>query len=130
MHHPGTSFRHTSTPRRRAVLRLVVLILLINPILTCAFAFVARGSHPDLALGLTTLFCFMTCAALSVWTRSDAHHAWRDARASGFVEPRAIASGRTVRVSSECPRRWLVELHIGLQGGIAARGPWQPRSLR
>ncbi|CAG9211386.1 conserved hypothetical protein [Paraburkholderia tropica] len=113
-------------PRRRAVARLVVLILLINPILTCAFAFVARGSHPDLALGLTTLFCFMTCAALSAWIRSDARHAWRDARASGFVEPRAIASGATVRVHGDCPRRWLVELHIGLQGGITARRQPEP----
>jgi len=65
----------TVTPQKRALLRVCALILLVIPILTSAFAFFAFSNHPDFALGLTTCFCFMCCALLAAWIRSDARHA-------------------------------------------------------
>jgi hypothetical protein len=108
------------TPRRRALVRIALLLVFVNPIFTCAFAFLAHQNHPDVALGITTLFSFGLCAVLSVWVRSDAKHAWQDAREWGFVSPGAIRRGALVRVRRDCPRRWLVVLHVELQGGLAA----------
>ena len=114
------SAAHAISPHKRALLRVCALILLITPILTSAFAFIAFSNHPDFALGLTAFFCFMCCTLLAVWIRSDARHAWSRARESGFVQPAAIRPGRAVRVSSACPSRWLVVLHVELHGGIVA----------
>lgn len=110
----------TGNPQKRALLRVCALILLINPILTSAFAFFAFSNHPDFALGLTAFFCFMCCALLAAWIRSDARHAWSRASESGFVQPAAIRPGRAVRVACACPSRWLVVLHVELHGGVVA----------
>lgn len=112
----------TVSPHKRALLRICALIVLINPILTSAFAFFAFSNHPDFALGLTAFFCFMCCALLAAWIRSDARHAWSHARDTGFVQPATIRPGRAVRVASACPARWLVVLHVELQGGSVAIG--------
>lgn len=126
MRKPSTPIRRmfhavrATSPQTRALLRVCALILLINPILTSAFAFFAFSNHPDFALGLTAFFCFMCCTLLAVWIRSDARHAWSRARESGFVQPAAIRPGRAVRVSSACPARWLVVLHVELHGGVVA----------
>jgi hypothetical protein len=107
-------------PRWRALARVGLLLVLVNPIFTSAFAFLAHRNHPDVALGITTLFSFALCAILSVWIRVDARRAFEDARESGFVSPAAITRGCLVRVHRDCPRRWLVVLYVEWQGGLAA----------
>ncbi|HTH62677.1 MAG TPA: hypothetical protein VL689_21315 [Paraburkholderia sp.] len=101
--------------RRKAIVRIAVLIVVINQLLTTAFAFVVHRNHPDVALGLTTLFSFGLCVVLSVWIRSDAKHAYRNACELGYVSPVA-GPARRVRIAPECPRRWLAVLHVELQG--------------
>jgi hypothetical protein len=108
------------TPRWRAAARVGALLVLVNPIFTSAFAFLAHRNHPDIALGITTLFSFALCAILAVWIRTDAKHAWQDACEAGFVSPAAIRSGCLVHIRRDCPRRWLVVLHAEWQGGLAA----------
>ncbi|MEX3936462.1 hypothetical protein AB4Y32_32610 [Paraburkholderia phymatum] len=95
---------------------IVVLVVLVNQILTTTFA----QNHPDIALGLTTLFSFALCTILSAWMRSDAKHAWLHARDEGFLSSAEIRGGRTVWIRQDCPRRWLVVLHIEFEGGLAA----------
>ncbi|MEX3811244.1 hypothetical protein AB3X96_13390 [Paraburkholderia sp. BR13439] len=94
--------------------------MLANQILTTAFAFLAHSNYPDVAFGLTTLFSVALCAVLIVWIRTDGKHAWEDAVESGFVSPVAIARGSAVVIRPECPRRWLVVLHVEWEGGFAA----------
>lgn len=117
---PVRNFRGIpGTPRWRALARIAALLVLVNPIFISAFAFLAHQNHPDVALGLTTLFSFALCAILSVWIRMDAKHAWQDACESGFVSPAVIRGGCLVRIRRDCPRRWLVVLHVELRGGLA-----------
>lgn len=102
--------------RRKALVRIAILVIVINQLITTAFAFIVRRSHPDVALGLTTLFSFALCMILSVWIRSDAKYAYEAACKRGDVSPLAGRKGG-VRIARECPRRWLVVLHVELQGG-------------
>ncbi len=101
-------------------MKIVVLVVLVNAILTTTFAFLAHENHPDIALGLTILFSFVLCAILSAWIRSDAKHAWLHAYDAGFLSSTEIRRARTVWVRQDCPRRWLVVLHIEFEGGFAA----------
>lgn len=107
-------------PRTRALVKIAVLVVLVNQILTISFAQVARRNHPDIALGLTILFSFLLCAILSAWIRSDAKHAWLHARDAGFLSSAEIRGGHTVWIRQDCPRRWLVVLQIELEGRLAA----------
>lgn len=106
--------------RRKAIVRVAILIILINQLLTTAFAFVVHRNHPDVALGLTTLFSFALCGILSVWLRSDARHAFQSACDLGYVSHLAGPAG-SVRIASGCPRRWLAVLHVELQGRTVVR---------
>jgi hypothetical protein len=106
------------TPRWRALARIAALLVLVTPIFTSAFAFLAHQNHPDFALGLTTLFSFALCAILGVWIKTDAKRAWQDACEAGFVSPAVIRGGCIVHVQRDCPRRWLVVLHVEWQGGL------------
>ncbi|MEX3921091.1 hypothetical protein AB4Y43_33565 [Paraburkholderia sp. BR10872] len=117
--HAGASPRGRGVPRRRALVKIAVLVVLANQILTTAFSFLAHRNYPDVAPGLTVLFSFALCAILIVWIRTDAKLAWEDAVESGFVRPVAIARGGMVAIRSECPRRWLVVLHVEWEGGLA-----------
>lgn len=114
------SARHRQPPRARALFKIAILVILINQILTTAFAFVAHHNHPDIALGLTILFSFGLCAILSAWIRSDAKHAWLHARDAGYLSSMHLRAGRTVSIRRDCPRRWLVVLHVEFAGGIVA----------
>jgi len=116
--HPASD-RHRQAPRTKALIKVAILVVLVNQILTTTFAFLAHQNHPDIAHGLTILFSFGLCALLSAWIRSDARHAWTRARDGGFLSSTEIRSGRTVRIHRDCPRRWLVALHIELNGGYA-----------
>ena len=98
-----------------------MLLALINQILTSAFAFLAHENHPEVAPGLTLLFSLALFVILIVWIRQDAKRAWQDACESGFVSPCVIQGGRTVRIRRGCARRWLVALHVELQGGFASK---------
>jgi hypothetical protein len=103
--------------RAKAIVRIALLSILISQIVSAAFGFVAYRNHPDVALGLTTMVSFLLCAVLSVWIRSDAKHAYLDACELGYVSS-ATASGRRLLIARECPRRWLVVLHVELHGRI------------
>ncbi|WP_342959022.1 hypothetical protein [Paraburkholderia azotifigens] len=76
---------HRQAPRTRALVKIAVLVVLVNQILTISFALVARRNHPDIALSLMILFSFLLCAILSAWIRSDAKHAWLHARDAAFL---------------------------------------------
>jgi hypothetical protein len=108
--------------RRKTIFRIALLVIVVNQILTTAFAFVVHRNHPDVALGLTTLFSFALCAILCVWIRSDAKHAYQNACDLGYVSYPA-GPARSVRIAPECPRRWLAVLHVELQGTAAVSQP-------
>ncbi|MEX3855575.1 hypothetical protein [Paraburkholderia sp. BR10923] len=112
--------RGRDLPHRRALVKIAVLVVLANQILTTAFAFLAHRNYPDVAFGLTTLFSVALCSILIVWIRTEAKYAWEDAVESGVVSPVAIARGSAVVIRPECPRRWLVVLHVEWKGGFAA----------
>jgi hypothetical protein len=101
--------------RRKAIVRFAILIIAVNQIITTAFAFVVRRNHPDVALGLTTLFSMVLCVMLSAWIRSGAKHAYQNACERGYASDLA-GPARSVRIAPGCPRRLLVVLYVELQG--------------
>jgi hypothetical protein len=111
-------------------MKIILIIVLANQILTMAFALLASQHHPDIAPGLTILFSFGLCALLSMWIRSDAKHAWIDACDGGFLSSEDVRSGRTVWIRADCPRRWLVILHIELAGGFATSAAETERAMQ
>jgi hypothetical protein len=106
--------------RRKAIGRLAILIVAVNQIVTTAFAFVVHRNHPDVALGLTTLFSMVLCVMLSAWIRSGAKHAYENACEQGYVSD-LPGPGRSVRIAPGCPQRWLVVLYVELQGRAVVR---------
>jgi hypothetical protein len=102
--------------------------VLVAQILTISFALVARRNHPDTALGLTILFSFLLCAIPGAWIRSDAKHARGSRARSRLSEFCGNTLRSTVWFQQDCPRRWLVVLHIEFEGGIAAPATDQARA--
>lgn len=106
--------------RRKALIRLATLIVAVNQIITMPFAFVAYCNHPDVALGLTTLFSFVLCVTLGAWILSSAKHAYQSACEQGHASDLARPA-RSVRIAPECPQRWFAVLYVELQGRSVVR---------
>jgi hypothetical protein len=59
------------------------------------------------------LFSCMTCGLLTLWLQADARRAFAAARKQGNVK---LSDGkeRALQIAADCPKRWLVILHIEL----------------
>ena len=114
-HLPGHSSSHIDAheTQRRLRIAFVFAAILAVQIPTTVFALVVYRTHQDAALGLTTLFSFALYAGVTCWIRASAKQAFWHARQSGHL---TFLKGKTVRVAHECPRRWLVILHMGFEG--------------
>jgi len=69
------------------------------------------------------MFTCVTSALVSRWPMADAARAWAHARERGYVRRRANDGQATtaveVEVAPDCPKRWLVVLHAGLNPAVA-----------
>ncbi|WOD15897.1 hypothetical protein [Paraburkholderia kirstenboschensis] len=110
--HPSPCINAHKTQRKfRIAFVLVAILAVLVP--TTVFALVVYQTRQDAALGLTTIFSFMMYSLVSCRIRASAKQAFKHARRDGHLP---FLTGKTVRVARECPRRWLVVLHIGFEG--------------
>lgn len=106
----------------RGISKIVGIVFVVNQILTVAFAYAAQQIDVRLPHQAITLFSCVTCGLLTLWLQSDARRAFLLARAKGYVKTGGDTS-QGLQVAAECPKRWLVVLHIELNP--AAAGAWQ-----
>ncbi len=107
----------------RGLAKVVIIALAANQILTIAFAFFARQIDAGLSAETISLFSFATCGLVSLWLQADARSAYRAARAKGFITPgRGTQAPQIPQIAADCPRRWLVVLHIELNPAADGKG--------
>ncbi|KAA1010945.1 hypothetical protein FVF58_18325 [Paraburkholderia panacisoli] len=97
----------------RGMCKVVAIAFVTNQILTTLFTYLARqldAALPDQALWL---FSCVTCGLLTLWLQSDARRAFGFAREKGFVKKGGDRQPY-VQIADDCPKRWLVILHIEL----------------
>ncbi|SMG01568.1 FIG00459737: hypothetical protein [Burkholderia singularis] len=101
-------------PWARGMAKIVFVTIAVSQALSAAFAGLARAigydADPTVLLG----FNFISCALVSFWLQSDAQRAYRDALSSGRLKRQAPRAGAAHTVPADCPKRWLVILHIEL----------------
>lgn len=97
----------------RGMLKIVLIAIAAAQILTTAFALLARQIDADLAPQIVSAFGFVTCGLVSMWLQADARRAFRLAKAKGYIS--AARDGQVgPHIAADCPRRWLVVLHVEL----------------
>ncbi|MGF6899897.1 hypothetical protein P3T22_001146 [Paraburkholderia sp. GAS348] len=64
-------------------------------------------------LGLYGVVRCVTCGLLTLWLQSDARRAFGFAREKGFVKTVGERK-QELQIAEDCPKRWLVILHIEL----------------
>ena len=108
---PGTMFR--------GMLKVVLIAIAASQILTAAFTVIARQIDAALQPQIISVFGFVTCGLISLWLQSDARRAFGAAKNKGYV--RAARDGQPgPLIAADCPKRWLVVLHVELNPAAAA----------
>jgi hypothetical protein len=95
----------------RGMLKVVLIAIAASQILTTAFTLLAHQIDPALSPEIISV--------VSMWLQADARRAFGFAKEKGFVA--AARDGQPgPRIAADCPRRWLVVLHIELNPAAAA----------
>ncbi|MGF6776652.1 hypothetical protein [Paraburkholderia sp. GAS334] len=97
----------------RGLGKVVIIAFAANQILTVAFTYIAQQIDVGLPQQTVTLFSCVTCGLVSLWLQSDARRAFSFARDKGYVKPAGDPS-QSLQIAADCPKRWLVVLHIEL----------------
>ncbi|HTR07831.1 MAG TPA: hypothetical protein VMJ11_14515 [Paraburkholderia sp.] len=103
--------------RFRGWLKLVLLTFSVDQILSAVFSFAAERIDPDMAEFQTVIFSCVTCVLVSHWLVTDARAAWTLAKKQGYIGSPQSGSGahaEKLAIANNCPRRWLVVLHLEL----------------
>jgi hypothetical protein len=120
---PTESARLTAAMRSRGWLTVVFVTMAISQMLTVAFTFITQQIDAAPAEMSTLVFGCMTSVLVSYWLVADARKAWREANGGGYIGPaHAINDDDVLKVANNCPKRWLVVLHIELNAERAASG--------
>jgi hypothetical protein len=90
----------------------------LRPIRSPAFAYVAQQIDVAVPHQTITLFSCVTCRLVTLWLQSDARRAFGFARDKGYVGTAGDTS-QGLQVAADCPKRWLVVLHIELNPASA-----------
>lgn len=102
----------------RGMLKIVLIAIAASQILTTAFTLLARQIDADVSPQIISVFGFVTCGLVSMWLQADARRAFRVAKEKGFVG--AARDNEVVpQIAADCPRRWLVMLHVELNPAAA-----------
>jgi len=103
----------------RGMLKVVLIAIAASQVLTTAFTLFARQIDAALSPQIISVFGFVTCGLVSMWLQADARRAFGFARQNGFVA--ASPDGQPgPLIATDCPRRWLVVLHVELNPAAAA----------
>lgn len=106
------------TPSRSAMVfrgmcKLIAIAFVTNQVLTTIFTYVAQQLDAALPNEAVWLFSCVTCGLLTLWLQSDARRAFGAAHEKGFVKTGGDQQPY-VQIADDCPKRWLVILHIEL----------------
>ena len=102
--------------RIRGIVKLVCIAIVANQVLTIAFAYVVQQLDPSAPGIIESIFSFVTCMLVSSWLQTDARRAYLAAREKGCITP-VDKTNPHLKIAPECPRRWLVILHIEMNPG-------------
>ena len=102
----------------RGFSKVVAIAFATNQILTAAFAYVAQQIDVGVSHQTITLFSCVTCGLITLWLQSDARRAFGLALEKGYVKT-ADDTSQGPQVAPDCPKRWLVVLHIELNPAAA-----------
>lgn len=106
--------RAQALARARALLKLWGVTILTTEFLAAIFSHVADRASTGSNYVPTLIFTCATSALVSRWLVSDAGHAWTYACERGYVRRGDRAGHPTIDVRQDCPMRWLVVMHAGL----------------
>jgi hypothetical protein len=98
----------------RGVAKVIAIAFLANQVLTSVFTLAAQQIDPQISHQTIWMFSCMTCGMFTLWLQSDARRAYGFAREKGFVKAGGNAGHAALQVAMDCPKRWLVILHIEL----------------
>jgi hypothetical protein len=99
------------------MMKLLAVAVIANQVLTVIFAFVVEQVDPGTPALVTSVFSFLTCGLVSMWLQSDARRAYQLACEKGWVKP-VDSANPAVRIAPDCPKRWLVTLHIEMHPAV------------
>jgi hypothetical protein len=102
----------------RGFSKVVAIAFATNQILTAAFAYVAQQIDVGVSHQTITLFSCVTCGLITLWLQSDARRAFGLALEKGHVKT-ADDTSQGPQIAPDCPKRWLVVLHIELNPAAA-----------
>ncbi|SIT41464.1 conserved exported hypothetical protein [Paraburkholderia piptadeniae] len=105
--------------RKRGWLKLVLMTVAANQVLTTAFVYAAQQVDPGLAMLHTLIFSCVTYVLVGYWLQADARRAWCNAKDEGYIGTRHARYDDVLKIADNCPRRWLVVLHIELNPELA-----------
>ena len=117
----------------RGMCKVIAIAFAVNQVLTTVFTYVAQQVDSALPHQMVWLFSCMTCGLLTLWLQADARRAFALARKQGYVKiTDAINDGkeRALQIAVDCPKRWLVILHIELNPAAFAMQPGSPPRQR
>ncbi|MEQ5843853.1 hypothetical protein BWP39_29560 [Paraburkholderia acidicola] len=97
----------------RGFAKVMVVAFVANQILTTAFTYVAQQVDANLTHQTIMVFSCVTCGLVTMWLQADARRAFAFAREKGFIKTPGD-TGNTLEIAVDCPKRWLVILHIEL----------------
>ncbi|HEY4297357.1 MAG TPA: hypothetical protein VGM85_12865 [Paraburkholderia sp.] len=105
----------------RATLKLWLVTIMVTEWLAAIFSYVVDRLDAGASSLPTLMFTCVTSALVSRWLMADAARAWAHARERGYVRRRASDGHATtaIEVAPDCPKRWLVALHAGLNPAVA-----------
>lgn len=100
----------------RGLCKVVAIAFVTNQVLTTIFTYVAQQFDSALPHDAVWLFSCVTCGLLTMWLQADARRAFGFARDKGFVKKNGDGKleKQEIRIAEDCPKRWLVILHIEL----------------
>lgn len=106
--------------RWRGWLKVVLLTIGVDQLLTAVFTFATQSLDPGIGETPTLIFSCATCMLVSQWLVADARAAWHSAKQNGFIGTAIDAArGASVVIAARCPKRWLVTLHLELNPELA-----------
>jgi hypothetical protein len=104
--------------RVRGTVKVVLVVITANNILSFVFSRLAELIAAAPSPSILMVFGFATSLLVSFWIQADARRAYAQAKNGGFLKRSADATPPVV-LKPECPRRWLVALHLELNPALA-----------
>ncbi|WP_240975539.1 hypothetical protein [Paraburkholderia aromaticivorans] len=106
------------TPSRPAMMfrglcKVVAIAFVTNQVLTTIFTYFAQQLDSEPPHQAVWIFSCVTCGMVTLWLQADARRAFGFAREKGFVKKSGEGT-QDVRIADDCPKRWLVVLHMEL----------------